>query len=105
MIGPLEEDKADVPQQLRTQFSTIYAETNISPVILTRMYQALQKSGSYETNATELAQYLNTTERTANRYLSKLSAHGYCTFLETRQVKLQGRPKKIYTIHFEAKRS
>lgn len=101
IIGPLDAKAPLIDEKLSAQFNVIHAETNISVVVLRKMYQALQLQGSYETNATELAQHLNATERTANRYLKKLAENGYCTLVKTRQVKMQGRPKKIYHIHFE----
>lgn len=101
MIGPITNDATlKLSEPTIEKLNTIYQKTNISTTILHRIYQALQKRGNYETNATDLALDLNTTERSANRYLKKLLEKGYASLSTTQQVKMQGRPKHVYEIHF-----
>ena len=102
IIGPLSSIRrisySDAPSQHLSQLSE---RTSVSPLYLSKIISVLTQKGGNTLSSEELAFYLNITTRSASRILSKLEAGGLATVQYNRQLKLRGRPAKIYKIRLQ----
>ena len=100
IVGPLSSARrivySDAPSE---KLSRLGRQVGISPLYLSKIASVLEQKGSNNLSSEELAFFLNVTTRSASRILSKLESGGLAEVEYNRQLKLRGRPAKIYQIH------
>lgn len=102
IIGPLSSARritySDTPS---SELNSLSKRVSISPLYLSKIASVLTQKGSDTLSAEELAFYLNLTQRSASRILSRLEASGLASVQYNRQMNLRGRPAKIYRIYLQ----
>lgn len=99
IIGPLSSTRrityTDTPS---AKLAKLSESVGISPLQLNKIVSVLRQKDTPTLSSEELSFYLNVTKRSASRILSKLAAAGVACVEYNRQLKLRGRPAKIYKI-------
>ena len=99
VIGPLQGKNRMVYKNVNDPLvADIGKKTKLSPFTIQKLIGIVEKIGSKELSAYDIAYYLGITERSANRILNKLESNGNAVMLYTKSEKLRGRPKKVYSI-------
>ena len=102
IVGPLSSARRIVYSDAPTEkLSQLGRQVGISPLYLSKIASVLEQKGSSTLSSEELAFFLNVTTRSASRILSKLESGGLAEVEYNRQLKLRGRPAKIYQIHIQ----
>lgn len=100
LIGPIPKEKK--VQNLKNdhpQLRKIAKEIKLSPANLSKIIQFSQSNPSLQFTASDLADFLQVTRRTAERILKKLVDHGYATICGEEMPYQQGRPRAIYELN------
>lgn len=100
LIGPLDASQMpDIQQDFsETLFKTAEA-CKLSTLTIQKLVSIIKITGSCEFTTKELANYLEVTDRNANRILRNLENGGAATIIHTRSTTSKGRPVKVYRLN------
>ncbi len=99
MIGPLgSKDVLVVPNDVTPYVEMISKKAGLSTLTIQKLISAMQHLKTDILTPTALAQALNITVRSANRFLKKLVENQQATVLYDRQNSSKGRPERVYKI-------
>ena len=76
----------------------ICQKTKLAPVTIQKLIGIINKLNTNELSASDIAYYLEITERSANKIINKLVSSGNASQLYTKSEKLRGRPKVVFAI-------
>lgn len=101
VIGPLSaEAKSFHVNSVDQNLLDIAEKTGTSIATLNKLVSFLRLRRGNRFTATELAEYMQVTRRSAERILKKLSEHHFASRIGEEQPYPQGRPRAVYKIHF-----
>ncbi|WP_078429081.1 hypothetical protein [Alkalihalobacterium alkalinitrilicum] len=78
-----------------------FKAAQLSPKVVSKIESVVQRYKNNIVTASELAQWLNRTERNARRILTELDKLGLAKILREEQVGNRGRPRKVYELLLE----
>ncbi|WP_257349782.1 hypothetical protein [Pseudalkalibacillus decolorationis] len=106
IIGPLGEGNClTVSNSLNPEIEKVSEQTGVASLKIQKILAAMLKKNTNEFSADDLAAYLGISTRSSNRILNKFEEAGTAQVLYKKQQKLRGRPKKIYRIMLNIKKS
>ena len=101
LIGPLNTDRRMViSSQLLPDVSAIAKKCGLSAMTIQKLASIVRNTGSDKITTQELAQWLNTTIRNANRIIQSLCKGGVARPVYTQTSHSRGRPIQVYALDF-----
>lgn len=100
LIGPLDSSQVpDIQQDFPEALFKTAEACKLSTLTLQKLISIIKITGSREFTTKELANYLEVTDRNANRILRNLENGGAATIIHTRSTTSKGRPVKVYRLN------
>ncbi|WP_216830773.1 helix-turn-helix domain-containing protein [Alkalihalobacterium elongatum] len=78
-----------------------FKEAQLNPKVVSKIEAISERYKTKSVTASEVAQWLNRTERNARRILTELEKLGLATIVREEQIGSRGRPRKVYKLLFQ----
>ncbi|MGE7665514.1 hypothetical protein ACQKMN_07325 [Ureibacillus composti] len=102
LVGPLGQlAQLEISTQTDPTLDELSSKLRTSSLQLQKVKAIMAKLQTNLLSAEDLSSHLGITDRAASRILKKLEEQGAATASLKQQKRLRGRPKKVYTIHFD----
>ncbi|MEK4487351.1 ArsR family transcriptional regulator [Psychrobacillus sp. FSL H8-0484] len=98
ITGPLGQEEQLTYSYISDEIQAIREKTSLSVATLHKLKSIIKKRSSKEISASELAQYMQITTRSARRILSELEVNGLAHVVAEESPRMTGRPRKVYKL-------
>ena len=98
ITGPLGKEEQLTYSYISEELQSIKEKTSLSVSTLHKLKSIIKKRLSEEISASELAQYMQITTRSARRILNELEVNGLAQVVAEESPRMTGRPRKIYKL-------
>lgn len=100
VIGPLGIENCMTYKSLENGLlNEICQKTKLAPVTIQKLIGLIDQLNTNELTASDIAYYLEITDRSASKIISKLASNGFASELYKKSEKLRGRPKIVFAIN------